>query len=382
MPPNLPSPTPGAVTSVPDGVGTKLKVLLADNALSSLLASPAGTSSQPGTMFNLSQRFLAETAIFVAEAPAAQRPILVTPPRRWDPPPSLATNLLNDTVNAPWLRSVPIGSLARQPGQQDYVPSVSAFARAQLPGKVLRQLAKLDSGVSLLQSIMTNRDPKLSHAVYSLESSAWAGDGAAQSEAMLARTRQYVAKQFAGLSVGGRHVIHVTLGGRVGSVPVSIHSSLRFGVRVGLLVESSNDTVRATQKHRHELYVVPAGSTYGLKLSVDATQTGKATLKLSLTAPNGTLLPDKPLRMTIRATNLGTVALVIFAAALGVFVAVSAAQAIRRGRPRADEEGPEDQEGDLESVRPAEAEDEQSSGRRQPAGDEDPPAEQEIPITS
>jgi hypothetical protein len=304
----------------------------------------------------------------------------VTPPRRWDPPPSLATNLLNDTVNAPWLRSVPIGALARHQEQQDYVPSTPAFVRAELPGKVLRQLAKLDSGVTLLQSIMTNHDPKLSHAVYSLESSAWAGDGV-QSEAMLTRTGQYVAKQFAGLSVGGRHVIHVTLGGRVGSVPVSIHSSLRFGVRVGLRVESSNDTVRATQKRRHELYVVPAGSTVPLKLSVNATQTGKATLKLSLTAPNGTLLPGKPLKMTIRATNLGTVALVIFAAALGVFVVVSAAQALRRGRPGADEEEPEDREGDPESPGPA-PEDEQSGGWRQPAGDEDPPAEQEIPITS
>jgi hypothetical protein len=276
---------------------------------------------------------------------------------------------------------VPIGALARHPEQHDYVPSVPAFVRAELPGKVLRQLAKLDGGVTLLQSIMTNHDPKLSHAVYGVESSAWAGDGAL-SEAMLTRTGQYVAKQFAGLSVGGRHVIHVTLGGRVGSVPVSIHSSLRFGVRVGLLVESSNDTVRATQKHRHEVYVVPAGSTVPLKLSVNATQTGKAKLKLSLTAPNGTtLLPEKPLTMTIRATNLGTVALVIFAAALGVFVVVSAAQALRRGRPGADEEEPEDREGDPEPAGPA-AEDEQSGGWRQPAGDEDPPAEQEIPITS
>src|SRR5262249_18747274 len=55
-----------------------------------------------------------------------------------------------------------------------------------------------------------------------------------------------------------------------------------------------------------------------------------------LKSPTGVLLPnppDKPLVMRIKATNLGTVALVIFAAALAVFVAASATQAIRRGRP-------------------------------------------------
>jgi hypothetical protein len=330
--------TPSAVTSVVDGVGTRLKVLLADYSLGGLLGSAAANSPDPGTIFSVSQLFTAETAMIVAEAPSIQRPIVVTPPRRWDPSSTLANDLLNDTVSAPWLRPAPIGRLAAQPVQplpQNSSPLTPTYVRAELPGSVLRQIGKLDNGISLLQSIMTVRSSRsrLNHAVYGIESSVWAGDGADQAAAMLTRTMRFVARQFAGLSVGGQHVIHVTLGGRVGSVTVSIHNSLSYPVQVALRVISSNDTVMATQKNPRGLYVVQAHSVGELKLGVNATQTGKATLKLSLKSPDGTLLPDKPLIMTISATNLGTVALVIFAAALAVFVAVSAAQAIRRGRP-------------------------------------------------
>ncbi len=115
---------------------------------------------------------------------------------------------------------------------------------------------------------------------------------------------------------------------------MSIRNSLAYPVQVGLQVTSSNNTVMATQ--RRKSYEVNPHSSSGLKLSVNATQTGKAKVVLRLESPNGVLLPnppDKPLVMRIKATNLGTVALVIFAAALAVFVVASAAQAIRRGRP-------------------------------------------------
>ncbi len=112
--------TPGAVTSVNDGVGTKLKVLLSDNTLTGLLASASPHSSQVGTIFSLSQLFLAQTAMIVAEAPAMQRPILVAPPRRWDPASSLAADLLSDTITAPWLKVTTLGRLAAQPAEQDY----------------------------------------------------------------------------------------------------------------------------------------------------------------------------------------------------------------------------------------------------------------------
>ena len=340
MPPSQLSYTPGAVTSAPDNLGDRLKVLLGDNSLNSLLASSAARSRQAGMIFHVSQLFLAQTAMIVAEEPAIQRPIVVTPPKRWDPPSALAADLLRDTAAAPWLTTMTVDQMAARQEQPYPTSLVRPDARAELPGKLLRRIAKLDNSVALLQSIMLGTDSRLSRAVYGIESSRWAGVDAASAKKMLTRTGQFLTKQFAGLAVGGQQVINVTLGGQVGTVPVSIRNSLGYTVRVGLQVTSSNNTVLATQ--RRKVYEVNPRSSLPLKLSVNATQTGKAKVVLRLKSPTGVLLPnppDKPLVMRITATNLGTVALVIFAAALAVFVIASAAQAIRRGRPGAAQPG-------------------------------------------
>lgn len=340
MPPPQLSFTPGAVTRTLNGVGGSLKVLLGDYSLSNLLASSTARSRLSSAAFSVSQLFLAETAMIVAEAPSDVRPIVVTPPRRWDPAAPLAALLLSDTANAPWLRTQTVGQIARQPESPGYSLALSAAGR-QLPAKLLHKVAKLDASVALLQSIIAGGpDTRLNNAVYGVESSQWIAGGAAQARAMLNRTSRFVTRQFSLLSVGGQKVTKVTLGGQVGSVAVSIHNASSYSVKVGLQITSSNDTVIAKQRNTHAVYEVLPHSSTPLKLSVNAAQTGKATVRLRLTSPNGTLLPnppDKPLIMKISATNLGTVALVIFAAALAIFVVASAAQAIRGGRPGAAE---------------------------------------------
>ena len=358
--------TPGAVTSTLDGVGTRLKVLLGDYSLTNLLASSAVESRQSSAVFSVSQLFLAETAMIVAEAPSLRRPIVVTPPRRWDPPEPLAVDLLSDTVSAPWLRTQTAAQIAAQPPSSPAPPQTGS----KLPTRLLRQLTSLDNNVSLLQSITVGADSRLNHAVFGIESSRWADTGVAGAQARLTSASEFVMKQFGLLSVGGQKVIDVTLGGRVGSLSVSIKNSAGYPVRVGLEVTSSNSTVTARQRSPHAVYEVAPHSSTGLKLSVSATQTGKATVRLRLTSPAGTLLPnppDKPLVMKISATNLGTVALVIFAAALAVFVVVSAAQAIRRGRPgasQAEDDTPDDGGDAAGALGPAPDEGEQGSPAR------------------
>ena len=342
MPQTQQSPTPGAVTSAFDGIGTKLKVLLANDSLTNLLGSPPAKSRQAGQIFSVSQLFEAETAMIVAQAPAMQRPILITPPRRWDPAAGLATNLLDDTVHAPWLRPSTLNRLSAAHQEHAFSSVVRPYSKAQLTGKLLRQVGSLDHRVSLLQSIRIVKDPRLDRTMFGIESSRWSGSGLPLAKARLAQMTTYVNNQFAGLSIGGvqkngqPQVIHVTLGGKVGTVPVSIKNSLSYPVKVGLQVSSNNATVTAKQKNPHELYLVEPFTSTQVKLDVSAAQTGKAKVTLSLRSRTGKLLPnppDKPLTLQLSATNLGTVALVIFAAALAVFVIASAAQALRRGRP-------------------------------------------------
>ncbi|HET7016286.1 MAG TPA: DUF6049 family protein [Streptosporangiaceae bacterium] len=342
MPPTQRSPTPGAVTSAFDGVGTTLKVLLANNSLTDLLGSPAAKSRQAGQIFSVSQLFEAETAMIVAQAPAMQRPILVAPPRRWDPSRSLATSLLDESANAPWLRPSTLNQLAAGHSEHAFRSVTRPYSKARPTAKLLRQVGSLDHRVSLLQSIRITKDLRLDRTMFGIESSRWSGSGLPLAKARLARMKTYVDNQFAGLSMSGQlkggqsPVIHVTLGGKVGTVPVSIHNSLSYAVKVGLRVSSDNETVTATQKNPHELYLVAPFTSTQVKLFISAAQTGKATVTLSLRSRTGKLLPnppDKPLTLALSATNLGTVALVIFAAALAVFVIASAAQALRRGRP-------------------------------------------------
>ncbi len=329
--------TPGAVTSAFDGVGTKLKVLLADDSLTGLLGSPAAKSGQAAQVFNVSQLFEAETAMIVAERPADQRPILITPPRRWDPSAGLATDLLQDTASAPWLAPSTLNQLAAQPQEHIFKSVVRTGPKAQLSGKLLRKVGALDNRVSLLQSIRIVQDPRLNRAMFGIESSRWAGGGFRQAKARLDRMSTYVNNQFAGLVLGGKQgVIHVTLGGKVGTVPVSIRNGLTYRVEVGLQVTSSSDTVTAKQHNQHELYTIPSQSSVQVNLNVSAATIGKAMVTLRLRTKNGRLLPqppDRPLTLELSATNLGTVALVIFASALAIFVIASAAQALRRGKP-------------------------------------------------
>src|SRR5215468_1491158 len=115
--------TPGAVTGRRAGIGKSQHILLADHTITALLGSKPAVSGRPGDIFGTSQRYLAETAMIASERPNHVRPIMIAPPRRWDPPRQLASDLLADTVSAPWLRPSTVSQLAAM-RQQHVYPSV------------------------------------------------------------------------------------------------------------------------------------------------------------------------------------------------------------------------------------------------------------------
>jgi hypothetical protein len=335
--------TPGAVTSVLTGIARRLHVLLADHGIAGLLASPAASSRQPGAIFGVSQLYLAETAQIIAESPSRPRPIVVTPPRRWDPTRRLAKALLANTVHAPWLSPSTAGQLLSLPDEHAY-PSLARSQRGrELSAKLLDQVKALDRQVALLQSIRVAQDPALYRAVLGIESSAWRGSGEKQAQATLTRTTQYVQSQLSALSIGASR--NVLLGGKDSKVTVLIHNPLSYAVRVNLNVHASTGTdVTLTQP---QTIRIPASSySTQIRLTVHATSTSPGKIRLTLTSPHGTPLPAAALVMHVRFTNFGTLALVIFAAALAVFVIASATRALRKGRPGAGQpaEGPEQPE--------------------------------------
>jgi hypothetical protein len=93
-------------------------------------------------------------------------------------------------------------------------------------------------------------------------------------------------------------------------------------------------------------------------VKVKASSIGSTTVSLRLLAPDGQPLPGAPVNMTVQSTQLGTVTLVVLAAALAVFMIASASRAIRRGRASgggsaaAEPDGPD--RGGPSAARPAE----------------------------
>jgi hypothetical protein len=333
--------TPGAVGSKLTGPAVVLHVLLADHAISALLGSKAAASAGLGDIFQTSQLYLAETAMIASEAPSNNRPIMIAPPRRWDPPRKLASGLLADTVSAPWLKPSTARQMVAQRAEKVYPKVTQNPSPAELPAKLLHDISKLDHRIKLLQSIRVNPDPALNRAIFGIESSAWRGTGAKHARQLFERTARYVRTQLAGVTIrggGGRHnAYRVTFGGKTAPVNVVIHNNLRYKVRVGLQVEANHAKVTGERGS----ILVPALS-YSAPVKLTVHVKGKhGKIRLSLTAPirsplaghHPHPLPAFPLVIIVHPTDFGTVALVICAAALALFVIASAARAIKNGRP-------------------------------------------------
>jgi hypothetical protein len=320
-----------AVTSTPDGVDGDMRVLLSDDTITRILRIANSPSDPPATAFAVEQRFLAETAMIAAQVPNSSRPMVIAPPRRWDPPAKLAQGLLAQTVSAPWLRPVSAGRLAagKSAQVQASLQPPPGSAKADLSRRLLRKVRSLGRRLKLLENIRLHPDSALSRAVAAVESSAWRGGHTAGGPAriLLSRLSDYVASQQGALTIIAP--LPVTLGGLKGTVPVSISNRLGYAVQVRLRVTvPSNGSISSSQP---PLQTIQPRTVVSVKLKINSAQVGSTTVRLSLLTRDGGALPGKPVAMTIRATHFGTLALVILAAALGVFMITSAARAIRQG---------------------------------------------------
>jgi hypothetical protein len=324
--------TPSAQTTAADGTGAPMTVLLSDDTITQIIASASSPSDSRATAFAVEQRYLAETAMIAAEQPNLARSVVVAPPRRWDPPAGLASDLLEETVSAPWLQPVTLSQLAaaKDPSGQVTREPPRAHSRAELSRALLSQAHQLDQQARLLMSVEQHPDPALGDAAAAVESSAWRGGGSAgqQGAAVANQISAYLASQESKLAIIG--VSRVTLGGLKGTVPVSISNGLGYAVNVKLQADPGTGIKVAGPAHA---VVVPPGQQEIVKLAVTASTVGSTTLRLRLLNPQGVPFPAQT-TMTIQATNYGTLALAIIAGALAVLVLTAGAAGFRRGRRR------------------------------------------------
>jgi len=372
MPPSpTASYTPTAAITTPDGVGHDMNVLLADHRISKILslrrsqipgvtpgptAMPAGARNQirAAAAFAKEQLFLAETAMIASEPGAdAPRAVVAAPPRRWAPSPGLAAELLEETVDTPWLRPATLASLAATPpppgSPARRPPPQHRVGSGELSRALLHQVRDdLAVQVALLDSILTTGGHGyLSTAVDAVESSAWRGGKRAQQPAvhLLHHELAFVGSQLRQVKIVGSP--RVTLGGKAGDVPVSVRNNLPHPVTVRLKVYVPPED-QVVIGHYKQIITVPARSTVPVRVPVQAAAAGSKTLSLWLTTPEGAALPGKRVSLTVTATHFGTLAIVIISVALVVFVLSAAARAIRRAGPA---------DGGAEAAAGAEAED-------------------------
>jgi Family of unknown function (DUF6049) len=338
--------TPSAVTQTPDGVGSVLHVALADHTLTQIVGSaptPATAGSATaqaataGASFATEQRFLAETAMIAAEAPALRRSVVVAPPREWDPAPGVASALLSETVSAPWLSPVSLTDLVKADSTAGQVPRQQPpqqlVSSSELSASLLGQVQQLDERLRLHGSILDPPNPAyLAKAVAAVESSAWRGPrGAGQASRLLARVSAYLAarEQLVTIIDASR----VTLGGQSGSIPVSIRNRLTQAVTIRLEVQAPSNS-GITILPYNKTVTIAAGSLRTVAVHVQAAAAGTTTLRLSLLTTGNAPLPYGASTLTVDATHFGTLALVIIGIAVGVFVLTAAGRAFRRGGGR------------------------------------------------
>ena len=337
MPPSQQVPpvnyTPSAQASARDGTRSGMRVLLSDDTITTLIGSATAA-----TRFYVEQRFLAETAMIAAERPNWARSIVIAPPRQWNPPAGLASDLLSETVHAPWLRPLSLASLAavKHPvGQVSRQNPPMAVSGAQLGRSLVSQVRQLDQQAQVLGSI---QDPPssspvsgLDRAIFAIESSAYRADGPWRDGG---RTGQLaLADQISDQLTSEEHKLKIVvtareqLTGKTGTVPVTVANRLPYAVRVRLQADPGGGV---TVKKQPRLMLVPAGEQVTVRLQVTASGVGSTNLTLSLLTPGGTPIPDARASMTIQATHYGTLALVIIAAVLGVFMISSGIRTFRR----------------------------------------------------
>jgi hypothetical protein len=142
-------------------------------------------------------------------------------------------------------------------------------------------------------------------------------------------TRRVVAEQQGVRIIAEKRI---TLGGLKGSVPVSIDNRLGYPVKVQLQLQYDQASGVKIAADPQGLITVPAYQTQTIRLRVHAESVGSTTVTMLLATRDGDPV-TVPLRMTIQATQVGVLGMIIFAAALGVFLIASAVRAVRRERP-------------------------------------------------
>jgi hypothetical protein len=331
-----------AVTSL-KVAGLPMNVLLSDSTLTGVLRAGDTSSGRlsKSTAFDVSQRFLAETAMIAAEAPESARTIVVAPPYDWSPSQALAGNLLDETASAPWLAPAPLASLSSAPDTQRGVARQPLSSNKKSPGELsaayLNQVRFAGSELAGYKSMLYKPSAGyvrfLEEAMIATESAAWRGNGASAGENLIDSLTSYVegSEKKAEIITSAQ----VPMGGSSGLVPFTIQNGLQHQtIQVKVIVSVHNTPGRTSQLtvgRFQDLLVIPPQQTRLVKLPVSSAPQGSTVIHVSLAGADGTSLRFvKQRNLAVLSTRYGRAILFLIGAAIGVLVLTSVFRGVRR----------------------------------------------------
>jgi hypothetical protein len=282
----------------------------------------------------LEQRFLAETALITAERPVDSRDVVVVPPRRWDPDPALARDLLADTGRVPWLQPIALRDVQASDAGRTGLTYPDAAAAAELSTSYLSGasgVAGLRRDLATFRSIL---QPPVGPTAITLDYATLRTESSARREDQAAgiRLRDEVAADLrskrAAVSISSSRRI-ITLASRHGTIPITIVNDLDQSVVVRLSLKATSNARLSAQDTAPQTVAAGHKVTYEVQAVVNQAGLFPVTVQL-LTPDKHAYGPEVTLRL--RSTAYGQLAVGITAGALGVLFLAVFVRLIRRAR--------------------------------------------------
>lgn len=315
-----------------DADGKPLEVLVADQGLADALS---GDLRAPGAAALATQRFLADSALITLERPNVSRTVLVTPPRRWNPPAGWSANLLAATGAAPWLRAVGLSALSRTPVPAEYSDVALTYPQAAADAELSRaQIGRMSDGNSsagdLIRLLARPGELELTYtsAVLGTVSSAWRADrsgGRSYAEGVA----ETIGADSGLVRVIGRNL--VTLSSTRGTIPLTVSNGLKQAIRVQPVLRPRVGS-RLTVTNPAML-TIGAGRKATVKVPAEAASNGITQVDIQLLDATGRAFgPTKALKVNV--TSFGKVGLIVLVAAGSILFGAALVRNVRRIRRR------------------------------------------------
>ncbi len=337
-------PDSANVGSAPRRTATGMPMLAYDEPLSQVFGGIASMATPAET----AQRFIADTAMLLAQAPGRERTVLVLAPRGFDPDPATMTSLFTAIGQSPWLRvaSTPeleagLAKAPLAPARTTPAPSpteTGSPAGPTTPASPLHpdditQMLTSQQHVQGIAGIIQGNSPRLTAAAQAtavIPSSRWRGQPAAFEQ--LRRTQKdSVDAVTAGVTVLPSTVNFFADSGLLQFTVTNTLDADVTGVR--LAVDPDNRQSRLRILRQPDPLTIRRNSRITVRLPVEAIAPGVVPIATRLSTPDGTLIgADSVVRVQVRPAN-GWVLLVIGAGAALVFL-VGIYRALRAGSPR------------------------------------------------